>query len=1166
MTQIDTLWILICTILVAFMQLGFLCLEAGAVRTKNSINVGAKNIYDLMLSLGIFFILGAALMFGDSINGLVGNPLDILDLYDTIDKVPILLYQAMFAGTAATIVSGAVAERMKFRAYTICVIILGLLVYPIVGHWSWSTIINSSSEGWLVKLGFIDFAGSAVVHSVGGAAALAISLILGPRFRRYGINRINIRSSDPTLSFVGVLFIWIGWFGFNGGSLLSFDSRVSHVIFVTIAGSIGGIIGSRSVEYLWGRHQVSIWGIMIGLLAGLVSITGGAPYFSIPVAIFIGLIGGIIAMIGSRLLSRMKIDDVVGAIPVHLFGGIWGTLAVAIFGSSSIDAWIGLSTFNIYMVQFSGAMLIPLYTFIVMFVASHILKKINVLRVSEEAEIIGLNIYEHGTSTAANDLLAAMDKQRIEQSFTTPIEVEQGTEIGKIASMYNSVIDKLNAVKHSEASLRKSMEIRNTALRFQRDIFQVFGQCDTALEGFNQMVRPFLLRMDVKMIQLYEVDQKRNQIKLLGVSRKTEGRVELMDIDTTKKKGLEQTELIKDNILTGRRAQYHGSQSSFEPVKQYLEDNIANSLIEPIMTIDRKPLGGLVFFFEDELDTDSHIRQNVEGFANALSHLFDRQKSRERLIDLAEREKKANNAKSDFLAMMSHEIRTPMNGVIGMSSMLLETKLTQEQNDYVDSIQSSADSLLVIINDILDFTKFGNDSYQLEQIPFDLIEAAENSLEVISLKAREKSLEVVFDYLPSIQRSVIGDPVRIKQILINLLYNAVKFTNVGQITLRIRQDLNNLSDYFFEIIDTGVGIDQDKKESIFKSFIQEDSSIGRRYGGTGLGLSICSKLIELMDGNINVQSVKGKGSNFNFHLKLESSDEVLPIVTAQPEKDALKGKNIVLIEDNEMSSLIIERNLSAYGAQVMVYPNGQNIESIINDNKHIDLFILDYRLPEKSGLDIAHEIRTKWKLSAHIVMLTSLERSLIKIDNRYEEWLIDVLLLKPVKNDVLIEEIMRVLTTKNKPLTKSVVDIPIKSAKEQEVTTKKDNQISVLIVDDNEVNRRLCKYILSKANYHFDEVDNGLKAVQAYDDNYYDIVLMDIEMPVMNGIEAMQKLRSQEKSANVHIIALTASAMKGDKEKCINAGANHYLTKPIRKGQLLECLNKAFEIQEEHSV
>lgn len=1153
MTEVDHLWILICTFLVAFMQIGFLCLEAGAVRSKNSINVGVKNIYDLLLSIGIFLLIGSGLMFGSSYFGLIGNPFDLFVSTDSNERLTLILFQAMFAGTAATIVSGAIAERLKFNAYLILILSLGLMVYPVVGHWGWGSLFIEDNGGWLADLGFIDFAGSSIVHAVGGGAALAISLVLGPRIGRFGKDKTNIRSNDPTLSFVGTLLIWIGWFGFNAGSLLKFDERVAHIVIITIIGSIGGALGARIIGRLREKEIVDVWALMVGMLGGLVAITAGCNWYTIYEGFFIGLVGGFIAVFGVRMLEKFEIDDVVGAIPVHLFAGIWGTIAVAIFnGGEDITSWMSLSIIQRLGVQIGGSLIIPTYAFIIMYIISYLLNKYNLLRVSAEAEILGLNIHEHGASTAANDLVEAMQSQKVEGLFNIGVHVESGTEIGEIASMYNSVIEKVISLTEQETYLRKSMEYRNTALKTQRDVFETLGRCKTAAEGFHEIVQLFLLRTPIAGIQFFRLKDSSAGFVLMDSGWRVGGSVNKLAEKDSDFREMSNPSFLSRVIEQPETYQIDLSQDEYVSYSNFRNFSLSTCVIEPIGS-KKKVSGALVVYFEKELATDRFIRQNIESFASALNYLFEREGNRKRLTNLAESEKKANQAKSDFLAMMSHEIRTPMNGVIGMSSLLADTSLTTEQNEFVDSIQSSADSLLVIINDILDFTKFDNESYNLENIEFDLIRAVENSLDLITPKAREKGLEVILDFDPNINRMVAGDPTRIKQILVNLLYNSVKFTNQGQILLRVHLSTPlgvDKLDYHFEISDTGVGIDNEKIEQIFDSFVQEDSSVGRRYGGTGLGLTICKKLVQLMDGEIRVDSIKGEGSTFSFNIQLNRPILLaLSIEAMNLDYGFIQDKKILIIDDNLNNRVILERFLTSIGASPFVYENGRELAGIFEEHPDFDSIILDYQMPLESGMGMAHRIRSIFKINVPILMLSSLDKAIIIEDEDYSPEIVNSILLKPVKNDLLINELKGLLGTDTEGLTKTEIILP--TSKKLEASQA---PLNILVVDDNKMNRRLCSFILDKEGYSYKEVDNGQKAVNAFDDAYYDVVLMDIEMPVLDGLEAMRQLRKKESLADVYIIALTASAMKGDKEKCIAAGANEYISKPIKKKQLLDML------------
>ncbi len=438
----DTLWIALAAILVFIMQAGFLCLESGLVRSKNSINVAAKNISDFIVSGTLFWAVGFAIMFGDSIGGLFGSSHFFLGEQASPRLIAIFLFQMMFCGTAATLVSGAVAERMNYRGYLVCTMTIALLIYPLVGHWAWAGAISGAPTGWLELRGFVDFAGSTVVHSVGGWVALAALLVIGPRLGRYEQGSQRIPGSNIPMAVLGAMLIWFGWFGFNGGSTLAWNDAVPAILLNTCIASFLGGIGATVLKYKSDGY-IDVSNIINGTLGGLVAITASCHAVSASEAALIGLVGGIIALFGERWLEHLKIDDAIGVVPVHLFAGIWGTLAVAIFANPEVLA-NGLSTLQQLQSQLLGIGVIGLFSFFTAFTLFTIINRYYPLRASEEAERSGLNIAEHRVSTEVFDLLSSMNQQQQFANFSSPVPVEPFTEVGQIAQQYNRVIDRVN--------------------------------------------------------------------------------------------------------------------------------------------------------------------------------------------------------------------------------------------------------------------------------------------------------------------------------------------------------------------------------------------------------------------------------------------------------------------------------------------------------------------------------------------------------------------------------------------------------------------------------------------------------------------------------------------------------------------------------------------------
>ena len=453
---VDTLWVIDCAILVFIMQAGFMCMETGLSRHKNSINVALKNAADFGLAVVVFWLFGFGLMFGKSYNGYFGTDLFFFKT-DQAEYMTYFVFQAMFVATAATIVSGAVAERMKFNGYLIITIIATGIIYPIVGHWAWSSsYLNNidatrqllavtgqvKTTGWLTDIGFVDFAGSTIVHSVGGWIALSAVLILGPRIGKYSdANKGKFTGSSFPLAVLGTLILWFGWFGFNGGSNGAMDEAVPLILINTFLAASFGLLTGLGISFALFKKPDPYY-VILGPLAGLVAITAGCNSMTSVTSIFVGIIGAVVAIFVNEFLNKFEIDDVVGAVPVHLAAGVWGTIAVGLFSDLEILG-TGLSRLEQIKVQFIGIVSIGVFSFFGSYILLKILNYFYPLRVSPLHEELGLNIAEHNATSVEHDLITILEKQSESGDLTIRGPQDPFTAGGVIGLYYNRLMNKL---------------------------------------------------------------------------------------------------------------------------------------------------------------------------------------------------------------------------------------------------------------------------------------------------------------------------------------------------------------------------------------------------------------------------------------------------------------------------------------------------------------------------------------------------------------------------------------------------------------------------------------------------------------------------------------------------------------------------------------------------
>ncbi|MHB8203376.1 MAG: response regulator [Desulfomonilaceae bacterium] len=581
-----------------------------------------------------------------------------------------------------------------------------------------------------------------------------------------------------------------------------------------------------------------------------------------------------------------------------------------------------------------------------------------------------------------------------------------------------------------------------------------------------------------------------------------------------------------------------------------------------------------------------HIREIISGFKKGLSHervsmdrkLLGRDLSMRvqpifenevykgvilSVIDVSdfvqaqEQTKQANQAKGQFLANMSHEIRTPLNGIVGMAQLALNTSLNDHQREYIEAIRTSSQDLINIINDILDFSKIEAGKLSLSPELFSLRESVSNVLSNLALQSHTKGVELIYDVEDDTPDQIIGDAGRLRQILINLLGNAIKFTEHGEIYVNIKAEplTQNTLKLYFAVRDTGVGIPSDKLETIFQAFEQVDSSSTRQFGGTGLGLAVSSQLCQMMGGDIWVESELEKGSVFYFTVKMDLGYEETGKTALTGSLNALSGLSVLLVEDNATNLRLFYHTLSKSGLIAKAASNAGEAISILRAakqaNHKFDFILADMTLPDMTGLELINDVKSRdLAPKSKFILLVPRGLSLDTVKCEYLD--LTVFISKPTGPSELITGLLKAM---NVPESLSSTKTTLVGSHKSDETKE---SLRILVAEDNLINQKLAKYMLSNLGHDVTLAANGKEAVERSENSEFDLILMDVQMPVMDGLEATRLIREREKQSDLHIpiIALTAHAMKGDRERCLEAGMDDYISKPINYPELMEAINK----------
>ena len=1158
-----TLWMTIAAFMVFLMQAGFLLIEAGTCRSKNSTNVAQKNVSDMIICMFCYSLVGFGLMFGASSNGIFGWGSLKETLIDN-DQWPVqLIFNLAFCSVVATIVSGAVAERMRIGAYFLSTIAVATLVYPVFGHMAWGNAIITSNEPLLASIGFIDHAGGITIHALGAFYALAACIVLGARQGRFDRNGnvLPITGSSYVLALSGGLILFVTWIPFNTGSMVPGSQAFSDAALNTILAGAAGGIGGKIIGFYLNDRTFDPMASTNGLLAGLVGITAAAPFVDMYGATTIGFGAGIIGIGANHiLLYRFKIDDPVGVVGVHGVAGIFGGIIFPLFAVTELP----LSTGAQIGAQAIGSVAAVVWAFITGFIVLSILKKFDILRVSAAQEHLGLNFGEHLPGVTADHLKAAFDVSKPATGSLLAASAKKPAAGGAAAAAMMMPSDMMPSgevgfalTKMTDAHAAKAEELSATLSVFE-----------TALESMADGM--LIFNGDNEVVQVNSAFK--NAMASLRVSVRI---------------GMTRDEFTESLFKSG----------AFNPDDLSIEEWLRSGVAPNAGDVAR----------DEKISTPSgqHFIQRMMPTADGGQVIS--------LTDVSEIQtaltaaEAAQTAKSEFLANMSHEIRTPMNGIIGMTELLGNSDLGPRETHFVDTISKCGTALMKIINDILDYSKIEAGQAKIDNAPFLLRESIEDVTTLLASSAAAKDIDLLLRYRPDLPSTYDGDIGRVRQVMTNLIGNAIKFTESGHVLIDVSGDVKGgVADLTIRVEDTGIGIPENQLGSVFEKFRQVDGSNTRKYEGTGLGLSISSSLVELMDGEISVESVVGEGSTFTVKLSLAVAEELRK---SKPAPVEIIGSKILIIDDNAVNRDILTEQVSHWKCQSAAVDSAEKGLSVLRKARAkgvgIDLVIVDFQMPNMTGEGFYDELRADKSIAdIPVLMLTSISEDAMArrmLDNG-----LSGILIKPARSSQLLDTIATCLQKAQSEMSELELEAELEEEWVEPVSTLPAPKVTaanadtpsapaafdapeqtevyeldavesvadtggdildILVAEDNETNQNYIEYILDDVDVEFAIVPDGLAAVHAWQERAPRIIFMDISMPEMNGHEATKRIRELEAETGkgrTPIIALTAHTLKGDRELCLEVGMDDYMSKPVSVQNVKDMLEK-WEITERES-